>query len=193
MKTITPSSTIVRRLSATFTAAILCSSVMLHQPLFAAGGSKSVTPIDDKAGTVKSGGGAGGGKSSTTPTTPATPTTPLPPTQPIYTATLAFTAAASVNGYVPQCTGSYRMDPYYPTLSLLTVTVQPSSVNVPDGTPLYVTVNVAGGVGYPFTSNIITVTAQSGSCTLSEYVTPGTTVTSVVISDASGTVVCAGN
>jgi len=165
------------------------------QSTFAKGGATDPIPGTSKSG-LNSGGtnSGGGGKSSSTTTTTTTTTTPAPAvTQPIISAPLNFTAAAQVNGVIPQCSGSYHIDPYYPTLSLLTVNVQTSSVNVPDGTMLYVTVNGTGGTLYPFTSNAIVIAGQSGSCSHSEYITPGTTITSVVISDASGAVISAGN
>lgn len=146
-------------------------------------------------GTGGGGGGGGGGKVTTSPApTPAPAPAPAPaPVQALVSAPLTFTAAASVNGVIPQCTGDYRIDPYYPTLSLMTVNVQTSSLNVPDGTALYITINVAGGTGYPFTSNAVIIAGQSGSGSMSEYITLGTTVTSVVISDATGAIVFAGN
>ncbi len=76
----------------------------------------------------------------------------------------------------------------------MTVSVQVSSLNVSDGSALYITVNgSAGSTMHPFTSNVIPILGQSGSCSLSIYVTPGTTITSIVIADAAGTVVSAGN
>ena len=167
-------------------AAILCGLIVSPNHAFAKAGATDPIPGTSKSGLSTGGGGGGGGKSSGTTTT-----TPAP--QPIVTAPLTFTAAASVNGTIPQCSGSYRIDPYYPTLSLMTVYTSPSGLNVPDGTYLYVTVNLAGGTGYPFTANTILIAGQAGSGTLNEYVTPGTTITSVVISDASGAVIFAGN
>ena len=168
-------------------AAILCGFIVAPDHAFAKAGATDPIPGTSKSG-VSTGGGGGGGGRTVTPTP-----TPVVPPQPIVAAPLTFTAAASVNGTIPQCTGSYRIDPYYPTLSLMTVYTSPSSLNVPDGTYLYVTVNLAGGTGYPFTTNTILIAGQAGSGTLNEYVTPGTTITSVVISDATGTVIFAGN
>jgi hypothetical protein len=139
-------------------------------------------------GTVKSGG--------TTAPAPAPAPTPAPlPPPPVvsyYTSPLTFTASGPVNGVLPVCTGSYHVDPYYPTLSLMTVDVSASSLNVPDGTVCYVYVSGAGGTLYPFTSNAIVVTAGAGVCSHSEYITPGTTVTGVTIRDAAGNVVFVG-
>jgi hypothetical protein len=165
--------------------ATFCGTLMLSQHSQAKGGATDVIPGTSKSGL--STGGGGGGKTSTPVATP--PPAPLP----IVTATLNFTAAAEVNGVIPVCSGSYRIDPYYPTLSLMTVSVQVDSVNVPDGTVLYVTVNGSGGTLYPFTSNTIPITAKSGTCSYSVYITPGTTVTSVVITDTYGAVISAGS
>ncbi len=153
------------------------------------GGSTSTT----SSGGANSGGVNSGGANSGGSKTVVTSPTPAPAPQPIVTAALTFTAAASVNGVVPVCTGSYHIDPYYPTLSLLTVSVQSSSMNVADGTQLYVAVNGANGTLYPVTTNIMTIAGQSGSCTLSAYITLGTTISSVMITDASGTVIAAGH
>lgn len=182
-----------RILSAVILGAVLCGGVGAPDFAQAKQGATDPIPGTSNGGTStgggKNGGGGGGGKSSTTTTTTTTTTV----TQPIVTGTLTFTAAASVNNVIPQCSGSYRIDPYYPTLSLMTVVVTPSQVNLPDGSNLYITINVANGTGYPFTSNVITLTAQAGTCTFSEYITPGSTITSVVISDDTGAVVFAGN
>jgi hypothetical protein len=75
----------------------------------------------------------------------------------------------------------------------MTVNVQGSSISLPDNTPLYVTINVSSGVVYPTTSNVITLLSGAGSCSVSQYVSPGTTITSVLVTDASGTVIAAGN
>ena len=148
-----------KRYSAALLVAILCGSVALPHSSQAKGGATDPIPGTSKSGL--STGGGGGGKSSTPVVTP----TPVPPApvQPIVTAVLNFTAAAEVNGVIPLCSGSYRIDPYYPTLSLMTVNVRTDSVNVPDGTVLYVTVNGTGGTLYPFTSNAILITGQTGT------------------------------
>lgn len=181
----------MKRSIAILTAALLCG--ITANDAAARQGATDPIPGTSNGGTSTGGGGGGGGggkkSTTTTTTTTTTPTT----VQPIVTAPLTFTAAASVNGSIPSCTGSYRIDPYYPTLSLMTIDVKSSSVNVPDGTVLYITANIAGGTGYPFTSNAIVIVGQGGACSFSEYVTPGTTLTSVVISDASGAVIFAGH
>lgn len=135
------------------------------------------------AGSGGSGGGGGGGRTTTT--------TPAPAPQPIVSAPLTFVSLPDASGNVPVCTGSYRIDPYYTTLSLLTVYVQCQSLNLPDGTPLYVTVNVVG-YAYPATSNMMLVTTNNSSLTLSGYITPGSTIQSVVITDAIGDVISVG-
>jgi hypothetical protein len=129
------------------------------------------------------GGGGGGGKTTTT--------SPAPAPQPIVSAPLTFVSVPDASGNVPVCTGSYRIDPYYTTLSLLTVSVQCQSLNLPDGTPLYVTVNVVG-YAYPATSNLMLVTTNTSSLTLSGYITPGSTIQSVSITDALGDVIALG-
>ncbi len=173
-----------RRAAAAILLAVLSGSLALPQAIQATdpipGTSKSGLSIGD---------GGGGGKSSTPAVTP----TPAPAPQPILTAALNFTAAAEVNGVIPLCSGSYRIDPYYPTLSLMKVNVRTDSVNGPDGTVLYVTVNGAGETLYPFTANTILIAGQTGTCTQNIYITSGTVTTSVVTTDAAGTVISAGN
>ena len=142
---------------------------------------------------VKSGGVGGGGKSSTVVAAPAPVVLPpAPPVAPFVAQTLAFTAVSPVNGVNPVCTGSYHIDPYYPTLSLMTVNVETSSVNAPDGTVLHVSVTGTGGTLYPFTADVIYTVGGYGLSTYSVYVTPGTVITGVLISDASGNVIAKG-
>jgi hypothetical protein len=135
------------------------------------------------------GGGGGGGKTTTTPVTlPPIPSTPV---QPLVTGTLALTAS-SYNGSTPTCSGTYRIDPYYPTLSLITVDVSVSSLSTPDGSPLFIVVNGAGGTFYPFLGGSMSVTGGSATGTSQIYCTPGSTITSVSIVDLTGTVVATG-
>jgi hypothetical protein len=177
-------------------ATVGCALLLAASPVQARQGATDPIPGTSN-GATNSGGGTGGGgtnsggsKSSTTTTT--TPTTTTTNTQALVVAPLTFTASAAVNGVIPVCTGSYRIDPYYPTLSLMTVSVDCSAVNVPDNTPLYLTVNGTNGTLYPFTSNVIPIVGQSGSGAYSVYVTPGTTITSVLVTDAYGQIICAG-
>jgi hypothetical protein len=170
---------------ASMTVAILCGSVSNIQA-----SGKTTDPAGAPStggagggGGTSTGGGGGGGK-STTPISPA-------PT-PILVAPLTFVCVPDVSGNVPVCTGSYQIDPYYPTLSLLTLKVSASSVNVPDGTVLYVAINLIG-YGYLATSNTILIAGQAGSLTLSGYIVPGATIQSVVITDANGAIIAAGN
>ncbi|MFO1459216.1 MAG: hypothetical protein U1G08_07375 [Verrucomicrobiota bacterium] len=178
-------------------ATCLCAAVTSSSALLAKGGATDPIPGTSKSG-LNSGGGGGGKKSvSVTPTPTPTPTpapapAPAPAPQPIVVAPLTFTANTTLNGIAPYCTGSYRVDPYYPTLSLMTVSVSVGLAAVPDGTVLLVNVNGTGGTMYPFTSNQIFVTAQSGTCSYSEYLTPGTTILSVVITDLAGNVLLTG-
>jgi hypothetical protein len=171
--------TFVRCFSIAVTSTVLCLGTVGGQNSFASG--KAVDPIG--APSTGGGGGTGGGGNK-----PA----PKPAPAPVVTVPLTFTPVSSYDGVVPACTGSYRVDPYYPTLSLMTMTVQASSVNVPDGTILSVNVVGAGGSFYGAMNNAFLITAQSGSCVLSQYVTPGSTVKSVTITDANGTIVLSG-
>jgi hypothetical protein len=178
-----------------------CALLLLASPSQAKQGATDPIPGTSNGSTNTgggSGGGSGGGGSNSNKTTnttvssTTTTTTTTTNTQQPVAATLTFTAAAQVNGVIPVCSGSYRIDPYYPTLSLMTVTVQCDSVNVPDGSYLYLTVNGTNGTLYPFTSNIIAIAGGSGTGSYSVYVTPGTTITSVLVSDASGAIIAAG-
>ena len=178
---------------------------MVQPSAQASGGSSSsstttvVTPIADKGGLVKSGGGgttAGGGKSSTPSPTPSPSPAPAPAPSPVLPAptpltTVNYIAAGPINGVDPICTGSYQIDQYYPTLMDMTVNVQVSSMNIPDGTVLYVHV-VGSGTLYPYLGTSFTVTGGSGSCMEKLFSFPGDTLVGVVITDASGTAIFAG-
>ncbi|MFO1451081.1 MAG: hypothetical protein U1F61_23180 [Opitutaceae bacterium] len=144
-----------------------------------------------KSGGTKGGGGGGGGGGKSSSTVVTLP--PAPPPAPFVAKPLTFTSSSPVNGVTPVCTGDYHIDPYYPTLSLMTVNVETTSVNVPDGTALYVTVSGTGGTLYPFTSNVIVISGQIGLCSHSVYVTPGTVITSVDITTAAGVIIASGN
>lgn len=163
--------------------ALLCASVTLVPGIRAGGRAPDPTPSPSPGGGAGGGGGGGGGSRK-----PGLPPAPAP--LPIVTATLTFTPVGTYYDVVPQCTGSYRIDPYYPTLSLLTVNVQASSINAPDGTLLYVYVHSAYGT---VTSNAIPILSGSGVCTASAYVVPGTIVQSVVVTDSTGAVLSNGN
>lgn len=162
----------------------------LNTSTFASGGATDPIPGTSKSG-VKSG-AVGGSAAKRSSSTPVTAVTPAPAPQPIVTATLAFTPTFAPGGLLPACTGSYRIDPYYPTLSLLTVNVQASSIGEANGSALYITIVTAGGTAYPFTSNSFLIAGGAGTGSLSEYVTPGTTVTGVTITDANGNVLLTG-
>jgi hypothetical protein len=174
-------------LFASMTAAILCGSALSIQ---ASGKASDPTAAPSTGGAGGGGGAVGGISKSPTKTSPAP--TPKPAPTPILVAPLTFVCVPDASGNVPVCTGFYQIDPYYPTLSLLTLNVNAASVNVPDGTVLYVTMNLIG-YGYPATSNLLIIAGQTGSLTMSGYVSPGTTIQSVVITDASGVVIAAGN
>lgn len=182
---------IIKGLCASVIAATLCCSI---SDSHASGKTSDPTGAPSTGGaggggSTSSGGTNSGGVKSKSPT--STSPAPKPAPTPILAAPLTFICTPDSTGNVPVCTGSYQIDPYYPTLSLLTLNVQASSLNMPDGSYLYVTINMVG-YGYPATSNIILVANQSGTLTMSGYVTPGTTVQSVVITDASGAVVAIG-
>jgi hypothetical protein len=160
-------------------AAFAATSLMFTVDALASGGATDPIPgTSNSRGGGGSGGKKGGGGSTTT--------------QPIVTGTLAFAAQTSSFGASAHCAGSYRIDPYYPTLSLMTVNLQVDSVQVEDGTPLYVYVNTVGGTSYPFTSNAFVVIGQSGAYAMSIYVAPGSTMSSVMVTDAAGTILFVG-
>jgi hypothetical protein len=183
-----------RNLCAAITGAILCGGFITTQNLQASGGATDPIPGTSKSGVNSGGTNSGGGdgtssnsnKTNNTITSTSTPTTQTSTvTQPIISAPLTFDS--------PEYTGNYRVDPYYPTLSLMTVNVQANAINVPDNTVLYIAATGSGGTVYPFTNNPIVITGGAGSGSCSAYVTPGTTLRGVVITDASGNVLATGN
>ena len=175
--------------SASLVAALACTT-NVHAK---AGATDPIPGTSNSNSSTSTGGGGGGGGKKTTTVVTVTPTpTPTPAPAPFVTKTLTFSAVSQVNGSDPVCTGGYHIDPYYPTLSLMTVNIETSSVNAPDGTLLYVKINGTGGTLYPFTSNAIYVIGGYGLSTHSAYVTPGTVITSVTICDASGNVIASG-
>ena len=184
MKTILTSS-IQNRLIAVIAAAVIGGSFALPQHAFAGG------KATDPAGAPSTGGTGGGGGTSTGGGKPGT-VTPKPAPTPILTAPLTFTAPVTINGVVPQATGSYRIDPYYPTLSLMTVNVSANSINDPDGSVFYVTVTTANSY-YGIASSTFAITGGAGSATSVGYVLPGATVTSVTVTDSLGNVILIGH
>ncbi len=150
-----------------------------------AAGKSSTTPDTSTAPSSKpaAGGGGGGGGKSTTPT-------PVPPA--LSSGIITFSAAGPVNGSTPVCTGDYRIGAYYPTLLDESVNVSVSSLNVPDGTVLYVnTVNT--GYSYPYSLNTFVVTGGAGICTEKLFVGVGVGFAGVTITDATGKILFAGN
>ena len=137
---------------------------------------------DPIPGTSKGGTSTGGGGKTTTPTV-----------TPITVGPITFTAAGPVNGSLPACSGDFRIDPYYPTLLDMTVNVNVSSINVPDGTVLYINVVGTGGTLYPWTSNAIVITNGAGICSEHVFITPGTGLAGVIITDSFGSPIFAGN
>ncbi|WP_395739698.1 hypothetical protein [Prosthecobacter sp.] len=172
-------------------ACLTLSGLFLSSFAQAKNGATDPIPGTSKGATNSGGGGGGGGggkSSSTTVTLPPVPSTPI---QPLVTGTLTFTAG-SYNGSTPTCGGTYRIDPYYPTLSLITVDVSVSSLSTSDGSPLFIIVNGAGGTFYPFLGGSMSVTGGSAKGTSQIYCTPGSSITSVSIVDLNGTVVATG-
>lgn len=174
------------KISSLFLVATLCAALV--QVSSAKQGATDPIPGTSKGGTSTGGGGGGGGKGGST--TPAPAPTPTPAPQPIIVAPLTFSSSGHIAG---NCTGSYRIDPYYPTLSLMTVTVSVDSTDLADFSNLSVTVVTAGGTAYPFTSNLISIFAGAGSVSYSIYVTPGTSVAGVLVEDTAGVIDFAGN
>ena len=165
---------------------ILTGTLALPSVSFGKQGATDPIPGTSK-GTVSTGGG--GGKTSTT--TPVTlPPIPSTPVQPLVTGTLTMTGGA-YNGSTPACTGTYRIDPYYPTLSLITVTLSATGISASDGLPLYITVNGTGTL-YPFLGGSMTVAGGNASGNSQIYCTPGTAITGVTVMDLAGNVVFSG-
>lgn len=162
---------------------LLCGLVAQPQSVSAKG---SATDTTTAPSSKPAAGGGGGGGRSTTPT--PTPTPPVLSSGPI-----TFTASGPVNGSTPVCTGDYRIGAYYPTLLDMTVNVSVSSLNVPDGTVLYVRAMGTVGTFYPYTSNSMVVTAGSAICSEKIFVGVGVGLAGVTITDASGTIIFAGN
>ena len=144
---------------------------------------------DPIPGTSKGATNSGGGGKSSTPAPTPTPA-PAPAPQPIVVGPLTFSSSSGVSG---ACSGDFRIDPYYPTLLDMTVNVNVSSLNVPDGTVLYINVVGTGGTLYPYTSNAILVVGGAGSCSEKVFVTLGAGLAGVVVTDASGNILFAGN
>lgn len=136
------------------------------------------------------GGGAGGGSATGGGGSRKPTPTPQPAPAPILVAPLTFVSAPDASGNVPVCSGSYRVDPYYPTLSLFTLSTQASSLNVPDGTVLYV--SVVGSSYLLVMDYPMLITNGAGSIAASTYIVPGTTVQSVVITDILGDIISVG-
>ena len=168
---------------------VVCGFIA-QQNVQAKAGATDPIPGTSK-GTVSTGGGGGGSK-STTPVPAPTPA-PAPAPAPLAAGPITFTASGMVNGIMPVCTGDYRVGAYYPTLLDMTVNINVSSLNVPDGSVLYVNVVGVGGTLYPYTSNAIVVTGGAGICSEKVFVTLGASLSGVIITDASGAIIFAGN
>ena len=159
-----------------------------QQSANAGGGKSSTTPDTSTAPSNKPAAGGGGGGRSTTPTPTPTPT----PAPVLSSGPITFAAAGPVYGTTPVCIGDYRIGAYYPTLLDMTVNVSVSSLNVPDGTVLYVNV-VGTGLLYPYTSNAIVIIGGAGVCSEKLFVGLNVGLAGVTISDASGAILFAGN
>lgn len=171
----------------------LVLGIAAQQSVLAKAGATDPIPGTSKSGVSSGGGGTGGGKPTVPTPAPAPAPTPTP-TQPVLAAgPITFTVAGPVNGVLPACTGDFNISPYYPTLLDMTVNVNVSSMNVPDGTVLYVNLAGANGTLYPYSSNMIVITAGSGSCSEKAFVTLGGGLAGVIVTDASGNPVFAGN
>jgi len=167
---------------------VVCGFIA-QQSVSAKQGATDPIPGTSNGGTSTGGGGGGGGKTITPTPAPA----PAPAPAPLPSGPITFSAAGPVNGVMPVCTGDYRVSAYYPTLYDMTVNINISSLNVPDGTVLYVNEVSAGGTLYPYTSNVIVVVGGAGSCSEKSFVTLGASLAGVTITDASGAIIFAGN
>ena len=172
--------------------ALLVASLAFVSSSQAKSGVTDVVPLPSNKPAAGGSGGGGSRSSATTPATPGVTLPPAPPPAPFVAKVLAFTKVSQLNGVDPVCSGDYHIDPYYPTLSLMTVNVDVTSANVPNGTALYVKVSGTGGTLYQFTPNVMTVNGQTGLCSTSFYITPGTVITSIDVSDAAGIVIASG-
>lgn len=170
----------------TLAAVALLSGFVAQQSVQAKQGATDAIPGTSNGGVKSGGGGKNGGS-----TAPAPAPTPAPAPA-ISAGPITFTPAGPVNGVLPVCTGDFRIDPYYPTLLDMTLNVSVSSLNVPDGTVLYVNVVGTGGTLYPYTSNAIVITGGAGVCSEKVFVTLGAGLAGVVITDAAGTPIFAG-
>ena len=168
------------QISSLLAVAILSVIVAQPQSSSAKAGATDVIP-----GTSKSGLSTGGGGKTTTPAPAPTPALAAGP--------INFSAVGPIGGVQPVCTGDFRMNAYYPTLLDMAVNINISSLNVPDGTILYVHVVGVGGTLYPYTSNAITIVGGAGLCTEKVFVTLGAGLAGVTITDASGAIIFAGN
>jgi hypothetical protein len=158
----------------------------IAQQSVSAAGKTSTTPDTSASASSKPavGGGGGGGKSTTTTPTPQPPALASGP--------ITFAASGPINDTTPVCTGDYRIGAYYPTLLDMSVNVSVSSLNVPDGTVLYVN-TVNSGYSYPYSINSFVITGGAGLCTEKLFVGVGVGLAGVTITDASGTIIFAGN
>lgn len=173
--------------------ALLASAITLPSANAKQGATDPIPGTSKGATNSGGGGGGGGGKSSKSVPTPTPTPTPTPAPTPVVSGTLTFTATGPIGSGTPVCNGNYRIDPYYPTLLDMTLNVDVSSANLPDGTVLYINVLGVGGTLYPYTSNAIVLIGGAGLCSEKVFVTLGAGLAGVEITDASGVVLFRGN
>lgn len=170
----------------------LLGALTINPTVLAKQGATDPIPGTSKGGTNSGGSGGGGGRNSPTPTTPTPAPTPTP-LPPIATGPITFSRVSSSVGANAACAGDFTIDPYYPTLLDMVVNIQVDSLQVPDGTTLYIQVAGVGGTLYPWTSNAIVVVGGAGSCSEHVFVTLGASLAGVSITDAQGNVVFSSN
>ena len=169
--------------------AVACG--FITQQSASAAGKTSTVPDTSTSASSKpatGGSGGGGGSKSTTPTPPPTPA----PAPALAAGPITFAAAGPINGTTPVCAGDYRIQAYYPTLLDMSVNVSVSSLNVPDGTVLYVN-TVNSGYSYPYTFNSFVITGGAGICTEKLFVGVGVGFVGATITDGFGNIIFAGN
>lgn len=160
--------------------ALIAALFIAHIPAANASGGSTTGGATDVAGATT--GKASGGKTKTTTTTGSTATA-------VGTVTLAFSPAAPVNGVSPICAGTYNISAYYPTLYLLSAHVGVSSLNVADGSSVYVSINGPSGV---ISTSYMTVFGGSGTALFSMFCAPTTVVQNITITDLLGNVISIG-
>jgi len=213
--------TLVTRLCAVITALILGGALSIPTHAFASGGKANGGGATGGGGSTSSGGGGGGGSTSTTTdntstsatsepvrqagrhgastgdetvgtTTISTTVTTPTGTQTPYSNSLTCTSPVTIGGVVPHGVCTYNVDPYYPTLSFMTLHLDCDSINDNDGSYYYVLITTANNI-YTVPTSSFAITSGAGSCVISAYVQPGATVTGITVMDINGQVILSGN